>query len=181
MTAEINEKSRQFLGELLKQTDSDLSAQVSMYDIGAAVDLNRDAAKFVAEELIGMGFAEIKTLSGGISITLEGVEKIRSLSGKLETPDNNGISLGDATILEGIRRRGVEQVVAELKRQSDNLGLDFDTLTEMASDLKTIESQLMSSRPKTSIVRECFRSIQGVLEKTGSREIMLKVKQWIGE
>jgi hypothetical protein len=181
MTAEMNENSRHFLDELCKQTDSDLSTQASMYDIGAAVGLDRDAAKFVAEELIGKGFAEIKTLNGGISITLEGIEKTRILNGKLETPDHNKFSLGDAVILEGTQRLGVEQVVAELKRQSGNLGLDFDALTELVSDLSTIESQFMSSRPKTSIIRECFRSIKGVLEKTGSQEIIEKIKQWLGE
>ena len=181
MTAEMNENSRQFLDELCKQTDSDLSTQASMYAIGAAVGLDKDAAKFVAEELIGMGLAEIKTLSGGISITHEGIEKIRMLNAKLKTPDHNEMSLGNAVILKGTRRLGVEQVVAELKRQSGNLRLDFDALTELISDLKTIESQLMSSRPKTSIIRECFRSMQGVLEKTGSREIMQTVKQWLGE
>jgi hypothetical protein len=126
-----------------------------------------------------MGFAEIRTLSGGISITLEGIAKTRILNGKSETTDHNKISLGDAVILEGTQRLSIEQVVADLKSQTGNLGLDFDTLTELVSDLKTIESQLMSSRPKTAIVRECFRSIKEALEKTGPQESIEKIKQWI--
>jgi len=52
-----------------------------------------------------------------------------------------------------------EQVILGIKIKTDILGLDYDTLEELLADLKRIDVQLTSSRPKTKILRECFQSI----------------------
>ena len=66
-------------------------------------------------------------------------------------------------------------------RKTGNLGLDFDGLSEVMADLKSIDAQLGSSRPKTAIIRECFRSIMGVLQKTGDTDSLTPIKTLVGD
>ena len=65
-----------FLTELYNSTDGDTSRQVSMYDIGGTLGLEKSSAGAVAEELIVDGYAELVTLSGGISITSNGLKEL---------------------------------------------------------------------------------------------------------
>jgi hypothetical protein len=68
-----------------------------------------------------------------------------------------------------------------LKAQAGNLGLDFDTLSELMADVKTIAAQLASSRPKTAIIKECLRSLLGIVEKADDNENFAKIKALLGE
>ena len=68
-----NPEEQAFLYELYTMTRGDTSTQVSMYDIGKTLGLEKTAAGSMAESLFIQGFAELKTLSGGISITVEGL------------------------------------------------------------------------------------------------------------
>jgi hypothetical protein len=47
----------------------------------------------------------------------------------------------------------------------------YPQIEEMVMDLKTLEIQMCSSRPKTAIVREILRSLQNSLEKGGAGQI----------
>ena len=49
------------------------------------------------------------------------------------------------------------------------------------ADLKTIDAQLGSSRPKTGIIRECLRSIKAVLEGIGNGDSLVKIRALLGE
>ncbi len=69
----------------------------------------------------------------------------------------------------------------ELKSQAGNLGLDFDDLSELLADLKTIDAQLGSSRPKTAIIRECLGSIKETLEGLADNKSLGQVKTLLGE
>jgi len=62
-----------------------------------------------------------------------------------------------------------------------NLGLDFEGLSELMADLKTIDAQLSSSRPKTAIIRECLRSLKETLEGLADNESLVKVRSLLGE
>ncbi len=62
-----------YLLELFQRTKGDARARVSMYDVGAALGMEKGAAGKTAEELIAAGWVEIKSLSGGIGITAEGI------------------------------------------------------------------------------------------------------------
>ena len=156
--SELSETGQQFIIQLFEQTHGDQSAQASMYDIGSLLGLERDAASRVAEELIGLQLAEIRTLSGGI-----------------------GISAAGSELVQGIIGPQVEQIVTEIKNQTGTLGLEFDSLTELMADLKSIDSQLGSSRPKTAIVRECLYSISGVLKRTANNRLHSRVKKLMGD
>mgnify|MGYP005807766817 CR=1 FL=1 len=69
----------QFVLELYLQTQGDPSSTVSWYDIGETLGLDREVSSQMAEEIIGTGLAEIKTLNGGITITDDGIDEARKL------------------------------------------------------------------------------------------------------
>ena len=178
---DVDETTRQFLFQVFQQTSGDTSVQVSMYDIGEVLGLDRDAALNVAEALIGLQMVEIRTLSGGIGISADGIAEMQQLYGDRIAPADQGIRLGDEPILDPIRCQAVEDLLAGFKARVGNLGLDFDSLNELMADVKTIDAQLESSRPKMAIIRECLRSLQAVLEKVGDDASLGKIRELLGE
>ena len=180
-SSELDEIGQQFLIQLFEQTSGDSSAQVSMYDVGEALGLDRDASSRVAETLIGLQLAEIRTLSGGIGISTEGANEVKRLTGGVSPAAGSPGKLTEQPIMDPASCQGVEQAAGELKSQAGNLGLDYDGLSELMADLKPIDAQLGSSRPKTVIIRECLRSIKEVLEGVGNSESLAKIRTLLGE
>ena len=178
---DIDNTAQKFLIQLFKQTKGDPSVQASMYDIGEMLGLDRELASRVAEELMGSQLVEIRTLSGGIGISSEGLKMIQRLTGGLSPGDSKRFQLGDEPVLGSPGCRAVQQIASEIKEQAGSLGLDFDTLTELMADLKTIDAQLDSSRPKTAIVRECFRSIIAASKNVESRDIFRQIRVLLNE
>jgi len=175
--SEIDDLSQQFLIQLFEQTKGDVAIQVSMYDIGELLGMDREVASTVAQELMGLQLAEIRTLSGGIGISADGSARVQDLVGPLASGNSEFTKLGDAPVLNSGGQQAVDQVVSELKNQTGSLGLDFDTLSELMADLKTIQAQLDSSRPKTAIIRECLRSVLGVVEKAQSWQMVDRLRK----
>jgi hypothetical protein len=73
-----------FIVELYHRTQGDGSVKVSMFDIGESLGLDRKLTLRTAEELIGTGLVEIKTLSGVIGITADGVIEAQQLGAFLQ-------------------------------------------------------------------------------------------------
>lgn len=178
---DVKESLPLFLVELYQQTRGDGTVKVSMYDIGENLGLDRKLSLRTAEELIGTGLAEIKTLSGGIGITVDGVTEAQQLGASLQDNANSNISLPDVPVLDESVHKAVERVVTELKGQTGHYALGFDSLAELMADLKTIDAQLSSPNPKTAIIRECFQSIVGVLKSSDNADTLNSVKILLGE
>lgn len=176
----IDITGQQFLIQLFEQTKGDSTFQVSMYDIGDQLGLDRDIASAVAQELIGSMLVEIRTLSGGIGISVEGSQMAQKLIGPVETSSDEFAELDDAPLLNTLGRQAVEQIASELKDQTGSLGLDFDTLTELMADLKAIDAQLGSSRPKTAIIKACLHSVLAVLKNSGDNKISERIRMLVG-
>jgi hypothetical protein len=179
--SELDEAGQQFLIQLFEQTSGDPSAQVSMYDVGEGLGLDRDTSSRVAESLIGLQLVEIRTLSGGIGISTEGANEVKRLTGGVSAADGSPGKLTDQPIMDTNSCRGVEQAAGDLKSKAGNLGLDFDGLSELMADLKTIDAQLGSSRPKTAIIRECLCSLKTVLEDLADNESLVQIRALLGE
>jgi hypothetical protein len=178
---DAQETLNRFMVELYLQTQGDPSNTVSWYDIGEAIGLDRVGSSHNAEELIGTGLAEIKTLNGGISITADGITEAELLGASLGAAGGSAPTLGDAPVLDDAGSHAVEQVTAVLKSQVGEKNLGFDSLSELMADLKSIDAQLSSTRPKTAVIRECFRSIMGVLKKANDADGAGRVKEFLGE
>ena len=179
--SDLDDLGQQFLIQLFEQAGGDVSTQVSMYDIGEALGMDRDTASSVAQELMGRQLAEIRTLSGGIGISADGSARIQKLMGPMTSDSSEPADLGHGPVLNSAGQQTVGQVISELKNQTGSLGLDFDTLGELMADLKTMEAQLDSSRPKTAIIRECLRSVLDVVEKAQSRQMVDRIRNLVKE
>jgi hypothetical protein len=173
-------KLYRFLEALFDRTGGEPSNQMSMYDIGTSLSLDRDEAKRIVEELIGAGWVAIMTLSGGISLTSDGMEKMRQQKRDRPFAEDATPTLGEDAVLDNARQEKVEKIVADLKSQAGNIGLAFDTLQELMADVKTIEAQMTSSKPKTEIVRACFRSIETIMEKAGMSDQLDVIRKLLG-
>ena len=179
--SELDESGQQYLIHLFEQTNGDAAAQVSMYDVGEGLGMDRDTSARVAETLIGLQLVEIRTLSGGIGISSEGAAEVKGLMGGATPMGESAAKLSDQPIMDAQSCQAVQRAADALKAQTGNLGFDFDRLSELMADLKTIDAQLGSSRPKTAIMRECLRSIKEILEAQTDHESLLEVKELLGE
>lgn len=153
-------QSTAYLAELYRVTDGDPSAQASMYDIGAAIGLDKAGSGKLAEELIASGDVEIRTLSGGIGITAQGVQSAAAEAGPSQSTQRQ---LGNAKVLDEGDHTTVQSVLADVKRAMGNTAAAYDHLEALVIDIKTIEIQLMAPQPKTAVVREVFRSLHDTL------------------
>ena len=181
MTAsyELDDDTRRYLVALCERTEGEPAAQVSMYEIGEGLGLDRTDAGRLAENLIGWELAEVRTLSGGVGITAQGVAEARRCGARLPDAAEPGPRLGDGPVVDGDAREAVEQVATELKVGLGGYGLGGDGLAELLIDLKTIDVQLTSPSPKTAIVRECFRSVSRLLAKSGQEAAADRIRSFL--
>jgi hypothetical protein len=178
-TSELDDLSQRFLITLFEQTNGDASVQVSMYDVGEVLGLDRDTASAVAQELMGRQLAEIRTLSGGIGMSANGTAMIQDIMEPMASASSESANLGDGPVLTSGGQQSVDEIVTELKNQAGSLGLDFDSLGELMADLKSIEAQLDSPRPKTEITRACLRSILGVVDSTKDNRLSVRIRKLV--
>jgi len=175
---QLDNDAKQLLLHLYRETGGDESVQLSMYEAGATIGLDREAASRMTEDLIGWEMVELRTLSGGIGISEKAIKEIEA-SGLAGLKESDPLAaFGKDAIIDADARKAVEQITVGIKNRAGALGLDFDRLSEVMADLKTIDAQLDSPRPKTSVVRDCLRSIRVVLK---SDEVADRIGQMLGE
>ena len=179
--SDIDKRCWSFLLELCQRTNADTSVQASMYEIGEALGLDRDNAKQVSEELISWNLVEIRTLSGGIGISQDGIAEAHKLSGSPTAAEKIGFKLGKVTVIDEDGRRAIEEITLDLKQRTGSLALEFDILNEFIADLKTIDAQLSSPKPKAAILQQCFQSLKETAEKAGDLESAAKIKMLIDD
>jgi len=172
-----NAQEERYLEELFKLTEGKIDSTVSMFDIGAVMGLERDAARRLAEDLIAEGLVEIKTLSGAIGITPQGIESAQRL-GYAET--GPALTLGKAPLLDESGRRALDTVLTAIKGHLAKTPTAFERLEEMVIDIKTIEVQLLSPRPKTAILRAVLGSLKEALHAAGASALADDLNKMIG-
>lgn len=158
-----------YLQQLYQMSGGDVAVEVSMYDIGTALGLDRSGSGAIAEDLIIDGYAELKNLTGGISITSAGLRLLKVDTG--DTADDSSeakLVLGEAEVLGPEVAKAVAALVDELKMAITEGGFDYKQAEELVIDIKTLEIQLLSNRPKTAIVREILRSAANLLAERES-------------
>ena len=179
--SELDESQRRYFEKVCEAASGDRNTQVSMYDVGELLGLDRDASQGAAESLFGMDMIEIRSLSGGIGLLDDGVEACRVIMEGVGDARESAGCLGNNPLLSDTDRARTERVGAKLKYHAGEQSWTFEALTDLMADLKTIDAQLMSSRPKTAIIRECFQSITSILEGSGASELAAEVRILLGE
>ncbi len=161
---ELNPEERSLLAEIDRRSAGALDVVVSMYEAGGQLGMGRQQSARVAEKLLADGLLELRSLSGAVALTPNGREAAAALA-----PSDDGAppGLGDGPLLDETRQQAVTDLLADLKRRTGSMGLAFEALSELVADLKTVEVQLTSPRPRTAIVRACFESIHETLQTAG--------------
>lgn len=175
MTTPSSEALR-FLTELYQTVKGDLNAKVSMYDIGQNLGLDKAQAGKAGEEVISLGWAEIKTLSGAIGITAEGAQAANPAGALAGAP---GLSLGRARVLAGDGRAAAEKALELVRDRIAGLKAPYAGLEEMMIDVKTAQVQLLSPQPKTAILREVLRSLQAALTRAGAADAAARIESML--
>jgi hypothetical protein len=169
----------EFLVELFRKTSGAPQTTVSMFEVGAVLGLEKGAAGKLAEEVIAKGWAEIKTLSGGIGITAKGIAAAQAAGGLPAGATTTDEGLDQGPILGQPGRLLVEKLLTAIKNGLSGSQIDYVRLEELVIDIKTIEVQLLSPRPKTALLRAALASLQAGLDAAGARELSARVNRFI--
>lgn len=174
-----NETQKAFLLELYRSADGAAGVQRSMHAVGAAIGLDKEHAGKTAEDLIGKGWVEIKTLSGGIGLTAEGIETAQQEGAGGGSGAGPLSKLGQALLLAESERAAVEKMLAEIRQSISGLKTEYAQLEEMVLDVKTAEVHLLSPRAKTAVIREVLRALQPALARAGAKEAADRIGRMI--
>jgi len=164
-----NPEATAYLFELYTLTKGDTNAQVSMYAVGEALGLEKTDAGAMAEDLFIQGHAELKTLSGGIGITRQGIDVLEIES--LPEPLPKALHLGSGPIIDGPGKKALEKTLQDIKNSLTQTRLPYAQMEEMVMDIKTIEIQMLSPSPKTNIIREGLRSLHANFISFGPKDL----------
>lgn len=159
-----------YLDEVYRQTGGDTEYQVSMYDVGAAIGLDKAEAGSMAEEMMVEGLIELKTLSGGIGITAEGLTRL-GVSAPMTAAESSSLQLGSEPVITDSDRQTIQLLTEQIKTAATAHDIDFISIEAIVIDLKTIDVQLLSPQPKTKIIAEVFRSLQATLESAAADDV----------
>ena len=169
---------KRYLSELCTRTNADTGAQVSMFDVGLAVGLQKAEAGMMAEELIVQGWVELKTLSGGIGITPQGIEMVQGPGGgRISTGET--LQLGSGLVLGDKGRQAVVKVLEEIRAAGVQPHVTYGQMEELIIDIKTIETQMLSPNPKIAVIREVLRSLHKSLTGLNARALAEEVNTLI--
>ncbi|MDJ0990665.1 MAG: hypothetical protein QNI85_11685 [Desulfobacterales bacterium] len=155
---DLSPPSRAFLENLYTRTGDDAEAQISMYELGMALGLDREESRTTAEDLMAAGLLEIRTLSGGVALSDAGRAIFGSEDGGEKAAEDN--RLGEASPMDPRQRELVEQTLTLIKADMGSQNLAYEALTEMIADVRTIEAQLTSPQAKTVVVRACLEGLR---------------------
>jgi hypothetical protein len=151
-----------YLETVYDRCDRDMEQQVSMYAAGEAIGLEKNEAGALAEELMVEGLLELKTLAGNVSLTSEGLAFLGIAA--QQGPDRTGVArLGSDAVVNEADLQLLEQLVEGIKKVTCARPMEFALLETVVFDLKTLEVQLLSPRPKTAIIREVLADIRDTL------------------
>ena len=166
-----------FLQELYNLTQGDTEAQVSMYDVGSNLGLEKSDAGALAEELIVEGLAELVSLSGGICITPEGM---KALNIHTDDTSSDGYRLSNDKILTETDRAAIVELIDIIRKNEVSTSVSLGVLEDVVIDLKTIDVQLLSSTPKTAIIRAVLTSLLDSFSTAGNHELSAKIEMLLG-
>jgi len=175
----VSQEEKRFILELHNMIGADIDAQVSMYDVGASLGMDKGATTGMSQDLMIEELLELKTLAGGIGITKKGLELLRKEGLIAGSAAEQLVRLSKGPILNGQDREEVEKLLTEIKTGAFPTSVGYPQLEELVIDIKTLESQMLSPRPKTAIIRAVLSSLLPVLSTGESDKIPEKIRNFI--
>lgn len=171
----FEDSSRQaFIQELYNRAEGNFEIQISMYDLGTDLGLEKKETAALAQELFIEELAEMKTLSGGMGITQKGLDALGiNITPKDET---QSYRIGSGPVLDDQEKKAVHELLNKIRAGLDNKAFSFDLMEEIVIDLKTIEVQMLSPNPKTLIIRETFKFINQNIKDLAPKDLQLDLQ-----
>jgi hypothetical protein len=155
--------TQSYLAELYRLSGGDTELQVSMYEVGAGIGLEKSEAGSIAENLMVQGQAELRTLAGGISITTDGLSSLGVAAAPSPQSQETNFHLSKGPVANETDCEVILNIIKEIKSEISSYHLEYLLLEEIVIDLKTIEVHLLSPKPKIAILLEILRSLQDTL------------------
>lgn len=148
MSIDTQEKES-FLQELYRTSGGMAESQVSMYQLGDNLGLSRSEVSALSEDLIIDGYVELRTLSGAVSITAEGLAALGIAS---ETDLSATLpQLSGENILTDDDRQLLADIITKTKQCTFGASTPLAQLEDLLIELKTLELQLQAAQPKSAI------------------------------
>ena len=186
---EEKKKSRfKFLNHLYKLSDGNEHTSFNMFAIGETFGFDRELTVNIINYLENTGLIKWRG-SGDISISRAGFIEIEAALAQPAKPTKHFAPVD--TIIPGgagkdAQRREdrpetqevlvsnaacerVQALILLLKESIDTLNLEPEKRRDLTADILTMEAQMTSSQPKTTVLAPCLDSIQEILKgKAGS-------------
>jgi hypothetical protein len=183
-----------FLNRLYEITDGDYNKFKLMWSLGEELNLSRDETLSVMNYLNTEGLARYFTLDGAVGITHTGVIEVERALSKPDTPTQyfppvinilhvqsmvgsqiqQGSSSSTQTQSQSITQNDLNEIgvlLSSIKQNLTEIGLTGDANTDAEAEIQTIEAQLRSSKPKSAILRESFKTLRNLIEGVASNAV----------
>ena len=186
---EEKKKSRfKFLNNLYKLSDGNEHTSFNMFAIGETFGFDRELTVNIINYLENTGLIKWRG-SGDISISRAGFIEIEAAleqpakPTKHFAPVDTIIPVGagkdaqkredrpetQVVLVSNTTCERVQALILLLKESIDTLNLEPEKRRDLTADIHTIEAQMTSSQPKTTVLAPCLDSIQEILKgKAGS-------------
>lgn len=204
---ELKKKRFQFLHSLYKRsgggwsTGPDTREFFSGYEIGESLSFHEQLTENVIRYLEDEGLIKSVSAQGDISITHQGILEIEEVLSNPSEPTEHflpfNIILGSTIINSQIQqgspgatqmvvisveeKQQLEEIIKSLKEQTTEFGLDEENKVDLETQIKTIETQISSPKPRKPIIIESLKAIlasaAGSLLASG---LLQQITAWIG-
>jgi hypothetical protein len=181
MTDDIPDgKAYQFLVHLHQQLEGNLTRAVSMYELGAALGFDRDAASNLAQELMASGHVEVRTLAGDIGLTASGIE-VATAEKDGGDVNESAVGLGESELLDPRAAEAVDRLTTEIKANIPSLCTDFDTMSQWTADLRCLQLQIGAPYPKTAVTRALIESLATLAQSLAPADATASIQKKISQ
>ena len=183
----IEEKKKQrfqFLKRLYELSGGDKFKPFEMFEIGKELGFDKELTANLNQYLEGEMLIKYITFNNVITITHIGIVEVEEALSNPDEPTEhfpalNIISVGQmvnsqiqqaspqsiqSIAIDQSKINEIKQFLLDLKKSIDQLELINEQVTELQAEIKTMEAQISSSKPKSIILTESVKTMRNILE-----------------
>ncbi len=193
---EIKQKRFQFLLKVYNLSDADENKDIQSYKLGKSLGFSNNFTSNVIRYLYKEGLIKFKEDSGVvIGISHYGIIEVENALSKPDKPTEhfppiNIINISEMKNSQIIQdshdvlqvKKNDKELIESLKdlikfaeNNLDELDLKKSEEQEFQTELKTIETQLSSPKPKRNILKECISSLKKIMESATGQIIASQI------
>lgn len=181
---EMRKARFRFLLRLYTVTGGDELRVANMFDLGKDIGLSPDQTTGVYQYLRGEGLVKARGIGGLIGLTHEGVVEIENSISNPQQPTQHfpamslvvvGQMIGSqiqqvvgpvtqTALIQTERLNELREILAGLEASVAELGIEPKRQSDLLAEIRTLNAQLQSSKPETSVIMRGLASIRRILE-----------------